>query len=308
MAVGSYGTIRPADVLSADVEIFYHYVSGRTSNSPVTFKKISAIDILTPVVHTADTTDVVSAQNKEILGGMYNLKLDSSIFSELGIYTLYIRPKQIRTKITDCGVLSSLPSVRGIVIDLGNGNVSEDDLPKFIPQGLVGYRVEYLNDDGTKKVNDYKIVTSNFYSELVPSNLTNSKTMALRYRYTDNARSTAMFLTLTPTSSPSNRPNTIPNIGQTNDNIILTNTYFNPTMIEIEMVEHDSSTLANALYGNQTKAIANGIYTIYDSENNIYRQYNLYEIKDEINETIFEVRERRTNIDESLNFDVITNI
>jgi uncharacterized phage-like protein YoqJ len=74
------------------------------------------------------------------------------------------------------------------------------------------------------------------------------------------------------------------------------------------MVEHDASTLANALYGNQTKAVSEGIYTIYDKENNIYRQYNLYEIKDEIEETLYEVRENRTDIDETLNFDTITNI
>ena len=89
-------------------------------------------------------------------------------------------------------------------------------------------------------------------------------------------------------------------------NIILTNTFFNPTTIEVEMVEHDSSTLANALYGNQTKAVAQGIYTIYDTNNNIYKQYNLYEIKDQFNDTLYEVREERTNIDETLGFDNIT--
>jgi hypothetical protein len=31
-----------------------------------------------------------------------------------------------------------------------------------------------------------------------------------------------------------------------------------------------------------------------------------YEIKDEINETLYEIREKRTDIDESLNFDIIT--
>ena len=90
-----------------------------------------------------------------------------------------------------------------------------------------------------------------------------------------------------------------------NGNIILTNTFFNPTAIEIEMVEHDASTLANALYGNQSKAITPGIYTIYDKDNNIYKQYNLYEIKDQFNDTLYEVREERDNIDESLNLDNI---
>ena len=76
------------------------------------------------------------------------------------------------------------------------------------------------------------------------------------------------------------------------------------------MVEHDASTLAHALYGNQSKAISQGIYTIYDNnnDNNIYKQYNLYEVKDQFNETLYEVREERTNIDENLSLDNITNV
>jgi hypothetical protein len=76
--------------------------------------------------------------------------------------------------------------------------------------------------------------------------------------------------------------------------------------MEIQMVQHDASTLAHALYGNQSKAVAPGIYTIYDENNNIYKQFNLYEIKDEFNSTLYEVREERTNIDESLNLTNIT--
>jgi hypothetical protein len=48
------------------------------------------------------------------------------------------------------------------------------------------------------------------------------------------------------------------------------------------------------------------VYTIYDNNNSIYRQYNLYEVKDQFNETLYEVRERKTDIDENLNFNVIT--
>jgi hypothetical protein len=72
------------------------------------------------------------------------------------------------------------------------------------------------------------------------------------------------------------------------------------------MVEHDISTLALALYGNQSKAATSGIYTIYDGGNNIYKQFNLYEVKDEFNETLYEIREERTDIDQTLNFDDIT--
>jgi len=72
------------------------------------------------------------------------------------------------------------------------------------------------------------------------------------------------------------------------------------------MVEHDASTLAIALYGNQTKSIDDGIYTIYDSDNNIYRQYNLYEIRDQFNELLYEVRQDRLdNIDFTKNFEQI---
>ena len=75
------------------------------------------------------------------------------------------------------------------------------------------------------------------------------------------------------------------------------------------MVEHDASTLALALFGNQSKAVSSGIYTIYDKNNNnaIYKQYNLYEVKDQLNETLYEIREEKTDIDQTLNFDDITS-
>jgi hypothetical protein len=74
------------------------------------------------------------------------------------------------------------------------------------------------------------------------------------------------------------------------------------------MVEYDVSSLAIALYGNQTKSIDDGIYTIYDSDNNIYRQYNLFEIRDQFNDLLYEVRQNRgDNIDFSKNFTSITS-
>jgi hypothetical protein len=310
MAVGSYGIVRPADVSPDDVEILYHYVSGRTATAPVTLKKLTSTNVLTPVFHNIDTSKdggtYKAIENVEILGGLYNLKINATDFSNLGIYTLYIRPKQIRTTITDCGILASLPSVRGVVIDLSN--VPSADRNKFTPQGLVGYRIEYINPNDNKKLpNFYKIVTSSFYCTPVTANLNTTTQKSVRYQYSEGATN-FMFLTVTPSSAPSNKPNTVPFIGSPGQKIILSNTFFNPTTIQIDMVEHDASTLANALYGNQTKAVAPGIYTIYDKENNIYRQYNLFEIKDDFNETLYEVRENRSDIDETLNFDTITNI
>jgi hypothetical protein len=306
MAVGSYGIVRPADVSPDDVEILYHYAANRVSTTAVTLKKLTSNQVLTPILHTGTTTTDTTAVGTEILGGLYNLLLSADDFSDLGIYTLYIRPKQIRTTVTDCGILASLPSVRGVVIDLSN--VPSADRNKFTPQGLVGYRIEYINPNDNKKLpNFYKIVTSSFYCTPVTANLNTTTQKSVRYQYSEGATN-FMFLTVTPSSAPSNKPNTVPFIGSPGQKIILSNTYFNPTTIQIDMVEHDSSTLANALYGNQTKAVTPGIYTIYDKDNNIYKQYNLFEIKDDFNETLYEVRENRNDIDETLNFDTITNI
>jgi hypothetical protein len=137
-------------------------------------------------------------------------------------------------------------------------------------------------------------------------NQTNTTQKAIRYRYVDGA-SNLIFLTLTPSSSPTNRPNATPFIGQPGQSIVISNTFFNPTTIEIDMVEYDVSSLAIALYGNQTKSIEDGVYTIYDSQNNIYKQYNLYEIRDQFNELLYEVRQDRgSNIDYTKNFTTIT--
>jgi hypothetical protein len=69
-------------------------------------------------------------------------------------------------------------------------------------------------------------------------------------------------------------------------------------MIEVEMVQHDVETLAFALFGNQTKSLEDGIYTIYNFSNEIYKQYNLYEIKDKFTgKPLFEIREEITSID-----------
>ena len=302
MSVGSYGTIRGADVSPADVEIIMNYTPTRDATDEFILTKLDAQTLLRPYFannETGGTPDV------EVLGGLYNLTLPADQFNALGIYTLYIRPAEIRTTITDCGVLSALPNVKGIIIDLTN--VPTEYINKFVPQGLVGFRVEYLNSDGSKIPNFFRIITSSFYCEPVVTNEVNTTQKTIRYRYVDGS-SNLIFCTLSPSSSPTNKPNATPFIGQPNQNIIITNTYFNPVTVEVEMVEYDISSLGIALYGNQTKSIDDGIYTIYDSNNNIYRQYNLYEIRDQFNALLYEVRQSRGgNIDFSKNFTNITS-
>jgi hypothetical protein len=301
MATGTYGTIRPADVSPEDVDIILNYTPSRDETDNFVLTKLDATSILKPYFNNADTGGNAGV---EILGGLYNLKLPADQFNKIGIYTLLIRPAQIRTTILDCGVLSALPNVRGVVIDLNS--VPTQYRNKFINQGLVGFRIEYLNSDGTKIPNFFRLITSSFFCEPVVQNLTNTSQKAIRYRYTDN-NTNLIFCTLSPSSAPTNKPNSIPYIGQPDQDIIITNTFFNPITLDVEIAEHDFSTLAIALFGNQTKSIDDGIYTLYDSQNNIYKQYNLYEIRDQFNELLYEVRQDRgDNIDFSKNFTNIT--
>ena len=301
MAIGSYGTIRPSDVSPEDVEIILNYTPSRDVTDNFVLTQLDAQTILKPYFNNTETGGNAGV---EVLGGLYNLTLPAEQFNALGFYTLYLRPAQIRTVITDCGVLSSLPNVKGIVIDITNVPVQYQN--KFVPQGLVGFRIEYLNSDGSKIPNFFRVVTSSFFCEPVVTNEVNTTQKSVRYRYVDGT-SNLIFLTLSPSSSPTNKPNATPYIGQPSQNIIITNTFFNPVTLEVEMVEYDISSLAIALYGNQTKSIDDGIYTIYDSEDNIYRQYNLYEIRDQFNALLYEVRQSRgNNIDFSKNFTNIT--
>jgi len=301
MAIGSYGTIRPSDVSPEDVQIILNYTPTRDITDNFVLTQLDAQSILKPYFNNTETGGNAGV---EVLGGLYNLTLPADTFNAVGIYTLYIRPAQIRTIITDCGVLSALPNVKGIIIDISN--VPAQYQNKFVAQGLTGFRVEYLNPDGSKIPNFFRVITSAFFCEPVITNEVNVTQKSIRYRYVDGD-SNLIFLTLSPSSSPTNKPNATPFIGQPNQSIIITNTFFNPLTLEIEMVEYDISSLAIALYGNQTKSIDDGIYTIYDANNNIYQQYNLYEIRDQFNTLLYEVRQNRgDNIDFSKNFTNIT--
>ena len=303
MSLGSYGIVRPADVSPSDVDIFYTYSPSRDFGNQSTLDKLtaSASDILIPQYNNTNTGAPVNGI--ELFGGMYTLKLEASVFSTKGIYNIVIKPKEMRTNLVDCGVLSALPNVKGIVVDTADPGLAAFT-DKMVNGGLVGYRVEYLNDNGTKIQNFYRVVTSANRCEPVNQNLTNTSQTAVRYRFNDSG--SLLFLTVTPSSAPNVKPNAVPFIGTRNQSVVITNTFFNPIMLEVDMVEYDTSTLAYGLYGPQTKSMTDGIYTIYDFDKNIYKQYNLFEIKDEFDETLYEIREPRTTIDFGKGFDTIS--
>ena len=78
---------------------------------------------------------------------------------------------------------------------------------------------------------------------------------------------------------------------------------------KLEIVEYDIESLAIGIFGNQTKSVEDGIYTIYNFNNEIYKQSDIYEIKNQFTgKPLFEVRENRTTIDFTKQFNNITNI
>lgn len=297
MAIGQYGIVRGADVNVNDISMYYNYTPNReTINN--TIYTLNPTELLTYNYLPADE-EIVG--NENILEGLYNLQLPATIFNQLGIYTIYIKPKSYTTVVVDCSVLSSLPSVKGIVLDINS-------IPEVLRtnNALQGYRIEYINTDGTKLRNVSRyVVTSNIVVP-VSENVGNTSQKAIRYRF-DNSGS-LIFLQLTPSSSSDVKPNVLPFIGNPGQTIIMTNTYFSPLVVEVELVENTVDTLANILAGNQVKDVRNGILTYYNANNVITNQFNLFEIKDDVGLIpLYEVKQKRTNIDTTQNFDEVVS-
>ena len=285
MAIGVYGVKRPADVDPSDIEVIVLYSKTRNSTETQTITKLNGTDVIKQVF---DPTNAV-----EVLGGMYNLELPKTVFNARGFYTVYIRPAQIRLQIEDCAELATFPDIKGLVFN--TANVPTEFKSKFTNNGLDGYRIEYLNENGSKQSNIYRIVTSSFIVEPVQVDTPNSSVKTIKYTY--NNVGSLLFCTVTPNAAPSFKPTATPFIGYKGQSVIITNTSFTPQILEVELVNYDAESLAIALYSDQTKSMEDGIYTLYDFDGNIYAQYDLYEIKDSTEKKLYEVRTRRNNID-----------
>lgn len=303
MAVGTFGISRAADVSFNDITVYYNYTPDRETNNNVIFS-LNASEIL-EYCRLPDDEQIIAGydgNDGNLLEGLYNLRLPASIFNQLGIYTIYIKPKMTPVLIVDCSVLSALPTVKGIVVNV-------NDLPEVLRanNALQGYRIEYVDMATNNKLRNVVryVVTSN---KVVPvsENVGNTSQRAIRYRFDDSG--TLMFLQLTPSSSSDVKPNALPFIGNPGQTILISNTYFTPLTIEVELVENTLDTLANIVAGEQIKDVQKGILTHYDKNRIITKQFNLYEIKEDVTDVpLFEVKEKRTNIDESQDFEDIVD-
>jgi len=296
MSTGNYGIVRPATANPDDMEIYYTYAPSRDSKPTIPLQQLVPSQVISRFNHPTPNSSGIP-----LFDGLYNLQLPVANFSAKGIYTVVIKPREIRTSITDCGVLAAFPDVKGVVLDINTLGIQDAG-------SLIGYRIEYFDSNtGARIPNFFRVITSANRVEVVNANLSNTTQKAVRYRFNDT--SNLVFCTVTPSSAPNVKPNQLPDIGIAGQNISVTNTSFNPILLELDMVEYDIETLAYGMFGNQIKSIVDGKYTIYDFQNRIYKQYNLYEIQDQFTgEPLHEVRQEVNNIDFSKDFNTITNI
>lgn len=300
MAIGTYGTTRPADVSIEDIDIYWNYTPNRQTQNDTMYKIEDASELLS-YINLPDGDNIGGIDEDNFLDGLYNLTLPASVFNQLGIYTIYIKPKVLRLTVSDCGVLSALPTVKGLVID--RTGLTEQLRTN---NALQGYRIEYLDSDGRKRRSLVRyVVTSN---RVVPVNENVGGTSQKATRYSFNDSGSLIFLQVTPSSSSDVKPNATPYIGNAGDTILISNTNFNPIVIEVEMVENTIDTIANIIAGEQVKDVQKGILTYYDENRVITKQFNVFQIKDDVTDVpLFEVKEKRENIDESQDFDDITD-
>ena len=298
MSNGTYGTVKPAFITSNDVDIFYFYRPTRSSESTdfSEFKKLDS-SLLSQVTFDASIDGI----SDNVLPGMYDMKLPLNIFSEKGFYTIYIKPKEIKATISDVSVLAAYPDIRGIVINKSNITVNNESI--FNNGGLVGYRVEYF--DNNKRQDYYRIITSNNRCEPVSQNLNDSNQKSVRYRYNDS--SDLIFCTLTPSTATNFKSNALPFIGKTSQEIVLINTKFNPIMIEVEMVNHDIETVSTMLENNQLRNLDTGLITTYNDDNEIYHQTEYSTLKNSYTgKEMYDVKRKRIdNIDFTQDFNSI---
>lgn len=290
MSVGIYGTKKLADVTSDDVDVLYAFSPNRDSAGEVVFK---------PLYNAISESDLMKMIGAD---GMYKLRLPADIFKELGFYSVLIKPKTFRLIIKDCSVVITEDAV-GVQISKKGLIIAASQFKKT--NTLVGWSIEYMNKQtGLKIKNSNKIITS---SDLVTPATNNNVTVnASSTGYVLDSAGNSLFLTVSPDEGSLVSGEAAGNIGSQGQEILLSNTYFDPIHIEVEMVEHDVQTLSYALYGNTTRDNETGILTYFDERGSIYRQYNLYTRKKQFSQGSVDIREIRTSFNTGDDFKSIS--
>lgn len=278
MSLGVFGSKKLADVAKDDVDILYSFSPSQEAVGDLVLKPLF--------------NNLTNADFQKLLGadGVYRMRLPAAIFKDLGFYTVLIKPKSFELQIQDCSFIVTTTvgqtqiTKRGIVIPNVriNGGAS-----------LVGYQVEYFNDNGQKIRNFFKIVAS---SDLVSVSTNTNTANPGQKAYVLDPNGASLFLTVTPDEGGTISSNQNTTIGKQGQIITISNTFFDPVVIEVEMVQEDIKTLSYGVFGNSTRDLETGIYTIFDENNKIYKQFNIGSTKKQTSNGILEYKEQRDNV------------
>lgn len=283
---GTYGTIKPAVVnIAKDVQILYSFKPNRGYDSTRVFNELSPSNLMNTYLEN-DTSVPID--------GLYNLKLPLSIFNNKGIYTIYIKPKELDINILAIGQLRDFPDIRGVIFR--TDDIS--DISLRTNNALVGYRIDYRREGSTFS----RIITSSNSCAAIPTN-NGSVKYVLSTDSSGIGANNLMFCTVTPSTANSFSSESLPDIGMNGESVKIVNTKFNPIMYEIEMVDHDAETLSYMIEGEQVRNLENGTFTIYNHEQEIYKQYETYTVKTQLGRPLYDIKAKKDVIDSSQNYD-----
>ncbi len=266
MPKGFYGGNKGATVTQSDIEIYYCKKNYEGENKSY-YVKIENNDIVTPIVGPSGKID-----------GFYDLNLPTDIFSEVGHYDILVTPKKTTYEILDIGLLAGESDTSGVVLKVDSGSLD-----------YTGYAIN-IND-----ITKY-IVTGSMYVTPVNQSVNSSNQKSIRYSVNTSQSNGAgtVFLTVAPSEL---------NAIKAGDIVDLVNTSFEPILIGLDIVKNDFDTISWLIGGTQVRSIEDGIITTYDENNNIYKQDDIYTLKDSLNNPVYEVRENRELIDITKTYD-----
>lgn len=284
MAIGIYGVNKLADVTIDDVDILYAFSPSREEIGEVQMKPLF--------------NSITNADFRKLIGadGVYKLRLPANVFNRLGFYSILIKPKTFQTTILDCSYVVTNDNAQ---INISKKGIVVPSLQFARNNSLVGYQIEYFDSNDVKISNLTRIVTS---SDLVSMSINNNTVNQGATTYVLDPAGTSLFLTVSPDQSSLINNNAPVNIGQKNQKILISNTFFDPFYVEVEMVDQTVKTLSYAIFGNSTRDLETGILTYYNDDNLIYRQYNLYTRKKLFENGNIDIREQRTIVNFNQNF------
>ena len=288
MSLGIYGTRVLSSTNSSDVDILYSFSASREQIGDLELKPLYP-----------STTD---GDFKKMLGadGLFKLRLPANVFNNIGFYSILIKPKTFETQIVDCTFIVTSDENQ---IEISKKGIVIPALQFQNQGGLIGYQLEYFDKNDVKIRNFHRIITS---SDLVSISTNNNTVQGGASTYVLDENGTNLFLTVTPDEGSIVANDNKVDIGSKGQKVLLSNTFFDPTFIEVEMTDQNIKTLSYALYGNNTRDLETGVYSIYNENNDLYKQYNLYTQKKQFQEGNIDVKEERTNINLDQDFTQIS--